>query len=745
MIPFEHVNFPRLTRVHKDLDTALSFQTLLVVQAPTNADDALENCPLNESVFRDFDANGKLDDFNTYPLMLLFSPSKRDLLLQISYDETVLAPVQVERLMGQFDRVLKQLCCGPLPPIVKDIDCVGQKDLDQIWSWNQTVPDSVDSLVHDLISAQAKQRPHAAAICAWDGDLTYEALDQCSSVIAGSLNAVYAGNLVPLCFEKSMWAPVAMLAVVKSGRAFVAMDVSMPEVRLKAIVSQTQTNLILCSKGSQNLAARLAPRTIIVSEDTARAREENHFTCMNGHAEPNQSESTHGQRPRFTNTDAPIPSSAFYIGFTSGSTGTPKGVIVRHKNFCSGAKYIAQAIGFHAGARIFDFPSYSFDVSISNFVYALTTGACLCVPLETERRGNLGRAITSMKATQVFLTPSVASSLETSSVPTLETLLLGGEAITPSVVEQWVEKVRVICGYSPSECVSMTNMTDYVKGMKATNIGPGVGATTWIINEHGGLAPIGSIGELLIEGPQVSEGYLGESALTASAFVSDPQWLVDGGLTSGYGRHGRLCKTGDLVQNELDGSIVYLGRKETPIKLRGQRLELGDIEYHVKQALRKNGSALAGAECEVVADIVRRGQSRLLVAYVHQIAGSQGSFKSRSPDLMAQDVSAISHALVDSIGNLKSTLRSYLPDYMIPSAYVSLNFLPTTASRKIDRKRLQTIFSSLSERQILHAGDSMGMIEKWEPSTTMEFRIRRLWASILDGLYSSMKEPRLFI
>ena len=199
-----------------------------------------------------------------------------------------------------------------------------------------------------------------------------------------------------------------------------------------------------------------------------------------------------------------------------------------------------------------------------------------------------------MDVSYVLLTPSVARLLEPKTVPSLKTLVLIGESSTVQDAKRWWNHVNLVNGYGPSECTPLNVTNCNAEDPSAIiRIGRGTGVNTWIVdpNNHDRLTPIGAVGELLLEGPLLlGNEYLNDPEKTATSFINDPTWLLKGFTHStsdvSYpGRHSRLYKTGDLVRYHGDGTVTYIGRKDTQVKMRGQRVELSEVEHYVSQSM----------------------------------------------------------------------------------------------------------------------------------------------------------------
>ncbi|KAI1738626.1 peptide synthetase [Xylaria scruposa] len=586
------------------------------------------------------------------------------------------------------------------PPTDVEADGLSAEQLEQLWDWNSPLPPTLDTCMHDIIKERALKKPQDLAIESWDGNFTYHDVDSLSDLFAAKLVSigVAPGANVPLCFEKSRWTIVAVLAVMKAGGTFALTDPSQPEGRLRTIVEQTSAAVVITSKLQEGLGSRIA----------------SHATRLTLTQE------------LIDEIQAPLelakvpPSTNLYIQFTSGSTGKPKGVIISHVNYTSGAIPRAEAVGYKSHSRVLDFASYAFDVCIDCMLCTLSVGGCLCIPSDADRINDLSGAIRKMKVNMAHMTPSVARVLEPDIVPSLEVLGLGGEAISAGDSAAWSKTTKVINAYGPSECTVGCTINSNVGAESHKphiSIGRGVGAATWIVEptDHEQLVPIGSVGELLIEGPIVGPGYLGEPEKTAAVFVSDPRWLLAGSLTH-PGRKGRLYKTGDLVKYDTDGTILFVGRADQQVKLRGQRIELEEIEHNMRNKLPP-GTRIA---IEVIKPGGPSGEPTL-VAFIAERAG----LVTESETLLGSHSPQVQDALI----NMNGLLSKDLPIYMIPAVYIPLQVMPLLVSAKTDRKRLRELGSSLSRKDI--AGYAAAAAPRREPSTAMEIKLAETWRKLL--------------
>ncbi|GFG18853.1 nonribosomal peptide synthetase 4 [Aspergillus udagawae] len=597
-------------------------------------------------------------------------------------------------------------------PEVSIQDCLRPTtyDLDEIWRWNHELPPTYNFCMHDMISEQAQRFPDKEAIASWDGSLSYSQIDQYSTFVARSLKdmCVELHDALPICFEKSRWTVVAVLAVMKAGATFVLMDPTLPLARLQNMAQQVGAKMMVSSRDQHNLASEIIPNSkVFVVEET-----------------------TFSSLPAIQNI-VPLPrvpsSALMYIIFTSGSTGTPKGVKISHETYTSSAIPRAKAVGYTADSHVLDFASYAFDVSIDSMLLTLGSGGCLCIPSDEDRLNDINGVIRRMKVNYAGLTPSVARILDADVISSLSGLGLGGEPVSARDVTLWGQDTRIIIGYGPCECTigctvnsSAATLRDYI------SIGPGNGAAIWIVdpNDHESLVPVGAVGELLVEGPIVGQGYLNDPEKTAAAFIKDPSWLIGG--HNGYpGRRGRLYKTGDLGRYDPDGTggIVFVGRKDTQVKLRGQRVELGEIESQLRARLPSETTVIA----EVIVPQGSGGQPTLVAFVAVQTTKGHDHTELEAAELPGELQRALSEA--------DAELAKVLPRYMVPTAYIPVNHIPTLISGKTDRKRLRQFGAAVDLRQLDQGGTNTTSREL----SDLERHLRQAWSHTLKIQAASIR------
>ena len=255
------------------------------------------------------------------------------------------------------------------------------------------MPDS-EECVHEVFAKNAELYPNAQAICSWDGNMTYDELEECSTRLSYYLMSagIKPKTIVPLAFEKSTWVIVAILGILKAGGCCVALDAFLPLGRLQAIIQATQPRIVLSSASQHEKMKNLVDKMIVIDRDFISSL-------------PTQASTVNA---RSTCPDI-RPHHLAFITFTSGTTGKPKGVMLEHRTVCFSSRIHAHADKADSNSRYLQFSSFTFDVYISDILIPLLIGGCVCIPTEEERRSDLAAAINRLKVTHAILTPTVAT------------------------------------------------------------------------------------------------------------------------------------------------------------------------------------------------------------------------------------------------------------------------------------------------------------------------------------------------
>ncbi|WGY66870.1 amino acid adenylation domain-containing protein [Burkholderia cepacia] len=558
----------------------------------------------------------------------------------------------ITRLAARFVTLLGDALARPDMP-VGDLDWLPADERAQLFAWNAPAgaADAEPFVpVHARIASHAQARPDARGVADIDRALTRGEVDARAARLARHLVAagVRPEMRVGVALRRSVDLLVALIAVLKSGAAFVPLDPAHPRERLAQIVGDANIAHVL-TDGKSAASLPELPALRVWRADEVDALDE----------------AAHVALPDV------LPGHAAYAIYTSGSTGKPKGVIVDHASFALHCAAIAERYGAGEDDVFLLFQSVNFDGAHEGWFSQYMSGAAVSVTADVLwPPAQTCAMMVRDGVTMTYVPPGCAAQLAEWALahgapPTLRSLTVGGEATSReafAMLRRALPNVRVVNGYGPTETVITPTLWMFRPGDDLATLGDAaylpigtlVGArTAHVLDERLHPLPVGVIGELYLggEGVGVARGYLDRPALTAERFVPDP-----------YGAPGaRLYRTGDLVRRRADGVFDFIGRVDHQVKLRGLRIELGEIEAQL---------AAHDAVREACAVVHGQGALAQLVAYVELTADAQAA---------AQPVEA---------ATLDAHLRRTLPDYMVPAQLIVLDALPRNANSKVDRARL---------------------------------------------------------
>ncbi|KAK7996767.1 hypothetical protein PG989_004807 [Apiospora arundinis] len=634
-----------------------------------------------------------------YNYTLALSLDKNHLGIRLSVWESVTSRDDAHQLVQLFrdslDFVLKSASkpCSAFVGITK-------ADQVKILSANGQPYGVTRSCVHEQVSSMVERQPDRAAIHAWDGELTYSELETTSRRLAAHLlrEGLQPEETVGICMEKSRWAPVAMLAILQAGGVVVTLGNQYPLNRARMVSKSARISMLLVDQTHAKRLQGIVP----------------HIMAIDGEILSRLPPAADVSWPNLS------PDNAAWIVFTSGSTGIPKAVVLEHKTLCSPMKVQAARYDMGPSTRALQFSAHTFDVVVKDIFTTLSIGGCVCIPSEAQRLNDLGAAINAMEVNFATLTPTVASILSPRDVPTLDTIVSTGEALSPAVLQPWLDdgRVRWFNGYGPSECSHVSTINGPIGHVdEARIIGLPAANRLWVVDplDCNRLSPIGAVGELLIEGA-IAREYLHDAENTAAAFVTDPNFVKLLGLAPGR----RMYRTGDLVRQIKDGRLVYLGRRDTQIKIRGQRVEVGEIESRISQSLPHN--PLVCVELVYAGDSAKR--SSMLMAAVEMPGAAPPTAKISEPGTLCE----ANKGLLDTLQQLSAKLVDDLPLYMVPSHIIPFNSLPTNASAKLDRRATRALLCQLTENDL---GRFKHPTTTRTVSTATESSLRSIWADVL--------------
>jgi len=574
---------------------------------------------------------------------------------------------------------------------VASINVIGEKEKEYLMdtlSNRKTLHVPKQQLLHARFEGHAKTSPDAVAID-WDAkhQLTYAELNSRANQLAHHLYAVgvKVGDMVPLVLDKSIDTIVAILGVMKAGAAYVPLSPDNPVERNAFILDDVQAKVII-SHAAYASSEAYNERNVVVMDDLKFV--DNEVVQL---------------KTRVT------PDDLAYIIYTSGSTGQPKGVKVPHRSAASAVESMEVAEGRNQGEwRTLQFANYVFDASVQDIFNTLSTAGTLCMAPTETLLSELPGAINRMRVKQAIITPTVAKLIAPAEVPTLKTLIVGGEPITSDIVDIWTPSRQLLNVYGPTETSMVVTTKDIVSNGLVSNIGaPFPTVMAFVLDpESTNLVPYGGIGELCIAGPQVTNGYVNRPDLTAGAFIDGSALGVS-----------TLYRTGDLARWLPGGEISCLGRKDSQVKIHGHRIELGEIEVAMSKIDAVQQAAVISA----------KAAGRLcLVAF----CVFESVTELPSPDKI---LSTLDHK--EDFQKLhQGLLTAGLTPYMIPNIVLPILDLPKLPSRKIDRKVLRRIVedfdSAVLRRYTLSSTQAERTIVPVETAT--EALLEELLASSFD-------------
>ncbi|MCZ9632246.1 non-ribosomal peptide synthetase [Rhodococcus sp. BH5] len=533
----------------------------------------------------------------------------------------------------RFARVLESVTTDPTM-MVGDIDILSDVERSAMQPVRSD-PRASHRTLADLFDGAARTHPDGVALSYLDAELTYRELDERSSKLARELidRGIGPENSVALGLTRSIESVVAMLAVSKAGAAFVPVDPTYPDERVRFMLTDSGAVLGLTVVAELH---RLPDSISWIAIDDAEFRGRLARLSVRSISDVD--------RVRPIRPDNPA-----YVIYTSGSTGLPKGVTVSHRGLEALAAEQRSRFGATQDARTLHFSTPSFDASVFEYLLAFGAGATMVIAPSTIYGGDeLSRFLESQRVTHGFVTTAALGTASPEGLSGFGDVVVGGEACPPDLVQRWAPGRRLCNAYGPTETTVMSNIGEpMVSSENITVGGPLRGFEEIVLDQRLHPVPDGVVGELYISGDALARGYHRKYALTAERFVADP-----------FGLPGqRMYRTGDLVRWRRGRGLEYVGRSDFQVKVRGFRIELGEIDSVVRSC----------PQVETAVTVARAAPSgtAMITTYVVPAGGS-----------------ALSTA------ELTRYVASRVPSYMVPAAFVLLDELPVTPAGKVDRAAL---------------------------------------------------------
>ncbi|QCH24464.1 non-ribosomal peptide synthetase [Mycobacteroides salmoniphilum] len=547
--------------------------------------------------------------------------------IQFAWNPDRYTVAEIDRHIARLESLLGRLLGAERSVVVGEVPLLDQRERDLVLSqWSGAGVQAPVGVAPQLLAAAVAASPGAVAVVDGARELTYRELDEWSTRWARVLLETGVGpeRAVGVAMDRCAELVVAWWAVAKAGGVYVPVDSAHPVERVATVLDSVAAVCVL-THGSDEVSGSGSRPVLRVDGCDVSARS----------AEP----ITDADRSAALRAE-----STAYVIFTSGSTGTPKGVAVGQAGLPGVVAAQQDLLALSGDARVLMVASPTFDASVFEMLWAVGAGAALVVaPRDVYAADALTEFLQARRVSAAVLTPTVLSSLDRMRLDSLGTLVTAGEDCPRELVDDWAPGRRLVNAYGPSEATIWATSAPMAAGQPVGIGAPIPGMRTLVLDAGLKPTPIGVVGELYLAGPALASGYVGRAALTAERFVANP-----------YGPSGaRMYRTGDLVRWNADGALQYMGRADEQVKIRGNRIELGEVQ-----------TVLAGAHgVEQAVVMVRedRPGDRRLVGYVT--------------------------GAVDAAGT-RAALGDRLPAYMIPSAIIVLDALPLTANGKLDLRAL---------------------------------------------------------
>ena len=515
-----------------------------------------------------------------------------------------------------------------------------------VYDWNNTDKDYLQGqTIHQLFEEQAQKTPDNIAVVFEKQCLTYNELNKRANQLAHSIRSTYRcqtdqdlspDTIIALCVERELEMIIAILAILKSGGAYLTLDSEYPEERISYILENAKPVMVLTQNLHLNWLNQITTVTIMNISDYDRYQLESEITP------PVELKSKN----------------LAYVIYTSGTTGRPKGVMIEHGSVINLIKAQQCRLGIKANSKILQYASSVFDASAWEVFSSILNGATIYL---INRQSQLDPIflhdyIKNNKIDVALIPPIMLDNISNENLATFSTLVTGGDLCSGAVLDKWLLDDRLLINaYGPTESTVCATMHKYVSGGLNTNIGkPLNNIKVYVLDCVYNPVPVGVVGELYIAGAGIARGYLNNFELTAERFIPNI-FATESDIAKGY---TRMYKTGDLVRWLSDGNLEYIGRNDFQIKIHGYRVELGEVEVQLSQ--------LDGIkESVVLAKESVDTQDQYLVGYY-----------------IPEKLNTLNQV------ELLNRLSRVLPHYMIPSILVELDHLPITISGKLDRKAL---------------------------------------------------------
>jgi amino acid adenylation domain-containing protein len=659
------------------------FKTILV----------FENYPIDQTLIQQ-DKSLNIQDVDSvewtnFPLTILVGLGS-ELSIKVKYSCHLFEPTTINQFLEHFSILLQEIITHSEKPLGQLNFLTTTEKQQLLIDWNNSQVDYPETqCIHELFQAQVEQNPDAIALIFEDQYLTYHTLNYQSNQLAHYLQnlGITSESLVGVCVERSPEMLIAILAILKAGGAYVPLDPSYPQDRLEFVIENAQVSTVLVADYLSNKISHTKAE-IITLDNTLQDKI--------------------SEQPSFNPITNTTPQNSIYVIYTSGSTGQPKGVINTHQGLCNRLFWMQNTYQLTPSDRILQKTPFSFDVSVWEFFWPLLNGACLVMAKPEGHKDShyLVKSIIAQQITTLHFVPSMLQAFleekDLKKCKSIQRVFCSGEALSLELQNLFFKHFNAELHnlYGPTEAAIDVTAWTCIRDSKLSTVPIGypiANTQIYVLDTHLQPVPIGVPGELHIGGVGLARGYYNRPELTAEKFIPNP---FNSQKTS-----DRLYKTGDLVRYLADGNIEYLGRLDYQVKIRGLRIELGEIET----VLNQHPDIKA---CRVIAHNYHLNE-QYIVAYIilQEPLSTLEQFNQKLQDFLAEK----------------------LPDYMIPSHFITLDQFPLTPSGKLDQQSLPKL-ENINQKTSVYVA----------PQNPIEEKIVIIWQEVLKlekiGIYDNFFE-----
>ncbi|KAL1848678.1 NRPS protein [Diaporthe australafricana] len=680
--------------------------------------------------------------------------------LVVDVGHSILSETQAHNIANTFGRAVSAIIKCTVPSAhIGSLDLFSDRDYAQIVNW--TTPADKDTqnqqrtLLHELVFAQSITRPDSKAICAHDGDLTFLQVEVLSHRLAHVLleaGVVPKGNTkaaIPVILDKSKWAPIALLAVLKVGAAFVPVDAD--EMGFVAKIAEQLGSscrvAVACTSAAEALDNFTEPAPLfdrVVRLDDALMKRLEREAPVPGQLLPPSK-----------------PEDVACVFFTPTSSRSVRGISFTHASLSTAFIGQGPAAGINNTTRVLQLSSFNVDVALAEIFTTLVSGGTICIPTSRDRYNDYTGCVSKFSANWSYMTPLLARKLNVDLLPTLKTVCFRTRGLDEDTYAPWRGRKRVVMAYgAPDVCPLGISFLEIHGSHHLKAIGRPIAGSAWIVSgeDHRNLMPVGAVGEMVIEGPTLGRtfrrSYLSgdheESRDVAETPVSpESRSPFTAANAQGHSRHRslddvvasddqkeskkRYYKTGHSVRYIEGGLMEYVSSKRDDFEINGRVVNLADLEQHIRRALGQTVDVMV----EALSFKGERSRSPTLAAFLELGSDANKALGQHSLDL--SNLSAeIKHRVYISRQLVEKALSGVVPDFMIPKIFIPVRHLPTTYSLKVNRRKLQKVIKGLSREQLLELGteESPKQVEdvnglKTMPLNDLADKVRAIWASVL--------------